>query len=198
MNREEVPATMLRMGGLRMTRPTSISILKIILCRKNTQLTWRVSEEADLPLTILAVLASLGPIPGRVQPALKHTMSKLAVVPTRTRPGPPVLRTDSAGIVVATRVTATSLLARVGKWAVGPVVAAAAGALTDLELVHPELVRRVGVRVGVEPIVARVPVAGEELLDESGGIGVEEARGGIGVGGGAAGEELPWWDVEVL
>lgn len=103
---------------------------------------------------------------------------------------------------MAARVPPASLLSGVGERAVSPVVAAAAGAPADLELKHAEVVGG----VGIDLVVIRAGVAGEEFADE-GLVSGGEARGsavscGVHVRrgkflGAAAGEELPRWDVSV-
>lgn len=172
-----------------------------MICRRlnwqNPELTWRVCEEAHLPLALLPVFASLGSVPGRVEPTLEHSVSELAAVAAAARPTA-VVRAHGARIVVAARIPAAGLLAWVGEGAVGPVVAAAAGAAADLELEHAEVVGRVSVIfIGV----VSCGVVGEELAEEGlvgGGEegGVHLRRGGGEVLGlGAAGEELSGWDV---
>lgn len=146
-------------------------------------------KEANFSLAVFPIFACLCSVPCRVEPALKNAVSELAAVATAT-PSTAILRAHRPGVVVPPRVAATGLFARVGKGAVGPVVAPAAGAPSDLELVHPEVVggvRVVGVRVGV--------VVGEELVQD--GLVGEQVAGAVVCGGdGAAGEELPRWDVD--
>jgi hypothetical protein len=103
-----------------------------------------VSEETNLSLTILAIFASLGSITRRVQPTLKNTMRKLTILSTAT-PSTLKLRANSSRVVKPTRVSPTSLFARMSKGAVGPVMATAARAATNFELIHAEMVRRVGI-----------------------------------------------------
>lgn len=165
--------------------------------RQHTELTRRVSKEADLSLTVLAVLACLGPVPGRVKPALKHSMSELTGITAATTTTA-IRRTDRAGVVMLPGISPASLLSRMSKRTVGPVMAAATSTPTNLELVHPEMVRRVRVRI----VVVVVAVIGQELLQE-GLVGRRETRRvGEHVSGGTvlpvtAEEELPRWDVNV-
>lgn len=155
-----------------------------------------MSKEADLSLTVLAVLACLGPVPGRVKPALKHSMSELTGIPAATT-STAIRRTDRAGVVMLPGISPASLLSRMSKRTVGPVMAAATSTPTNLELVHPEMVGRVRVR-----IVVVVAVIGQELLQE-GLVGRRETRQvGVHVSGGTvlpvtAEEKLPRWDVNV-
>ena len=132
---------------------TTFSLLRVFKRWEDTKLTRRVSKEANLALTILAILACLSPVPSRMQPALKHTMCECTLIALRAAPSSAVLGAHSPRVVVLSWVPSPSLLPGMRKRAVGPVVAAAAGALTNLELVHPKLVRRVGVGVCVEPII---------------------------------------------
>lgn len=109
-----------------------------------------MGEEANLPPAIRAVLAGLRVVPGRVEPDLEHPVCELAAVPAAAAAASaPELGAHVAGVVVPTRVAAAGLLAGVGEGAVGPVVAPAAGAPPDLELVHPKVVGGVGVDVAV-------------------------------------------------
>lgn len=152
-------------------------------------------KEAHFSLTLLPILACFGSVPCRVQPALKHAVSELAAI-APAAPAAAVLRTHRAGIVIPPRVAAPCLFARMCERAVGPVVAAAASAPTDLELVHPEVVGGVGVigfivvGVGVYRVVVR-----EEFLED--GVVGKHVGGAVVCGGDTAGEEFPWWDVNV-
>lgn len=144
---------------------------------------------------MLAVFACLGSVPCRMQPALENTVRKLTAVAAAT-PAAAVVGAYCAGVVIAAGITAPGLFAGMGERAVGPVVAAAAGAAADLELEHAEVVGRVGV------VVIVVSVVGEELAEE-GLVGSREAWRVVHVGGGryvlvscrAAGEELSRWNV---
>lgn len=135
------------------------------LRRQEAKLARGVGEEANLALAIAAVLTGLGAVPGRVEPALKHPVGELAVVAAAAHAAAPELGAHGAGVVVPPGVPPAGLLAGVGERAVGPVVAAAAGAPADLELVHPEVVRRVGV-VGVGVGVVAGVVVREVFLHE--------------------------------
>lgn len=153
-------------------------------------------KEAHFSLTLLPILACFGSIPRRVQPALKHAVSELAAI-TTAAPAAAVLRTHSPGVVIPPRVPAPGLLARMCERTVGPVVAAAASAPTDLEFVHPEVVGGVRVigfivvgGVGVCRVVVR-----EEFLED--GVVGEHVGGAVVCGGDTAGEEFPWWDVNL-
>lgn len=130
-----------------------------------------MSEETNLPLTILPILTSLRTVTGRVKPAFEDAVSELTVVAAGAGTGAAVLGADGAGVMKPARVAATGLLAGVGEGAVGPVVAAAASAAADLELVDTEVVGgvRVGVRVGVG-----VGVVEREEFVESGDVFGEE------------------------
>lgn len=177
-----------------------------MICRRlnwqNPELMWRVCEKAHLSLALLPVFASLGSVPGRVEPTLEHSVRELAAVAAAARPTA-VVRAHGARIVVAARIPAAGLLAWVGEGAVGPVVAAAAGAAADFELEHTEVVGGVGVgRVSVVFIgVVSCGVVGEELAEEglvgggeAGGVHIRRGGGEV-LGLGAAGEELSGWDV---
>ena len=88
---------------------------------QHPQLLRRVGEEADAAVTGEPVLAWLGPVTRRVEPALKNTMSKLAGVAF----GAAALAEVGAGrtrVVVLPRVAAAGLLARMSIWALGPVM----------------------------------------------------------------------------
>lgn len=126
---------------------------------------------------MLAVFACLGSVPCRMQPALENTVRKLTAVAAAT-PAAAVVGAYCAGVVIAAGITAPGLFAGMGERAVGPVVAAAAGAAADLELEHAEVVGRVGVVV-----VIVVSVVGEELAEE-GLVGSREAWRVVHVGGG--------------
>lgn len=52
----------------------ALFLVAIFIGMQNPELARGVSKEANFSLAILAILASLGPIPRRVQPALKHPM----------------------------------------------------------------------------------------------------------------------------
>ncbi|GER53306.1 hypothetical protein STAS_30820 [Striga asiatica] len=125
----------------------------------------------------------------RVEPALEDAVGELAGVGAWAGALAEV-GADGAGVAEAAGVAAAGLLAGVGEGAVGPVVAAAAAALADLELEHTEVVRRVGVIVRVVGVGAGAG-GGEELGEGGGG------------GGGAVGvvvvvvAELAGRDVEV-
>lgn len=127
--------------------------------RENPQLARSVSEEADLSLTVLPIFTSLGSVPRWVKPTLKHPVCELAGVAAAT-PAAPVLGADGAGVVESPGVAAAGLLAGVSEGAVGPVVAAAASAPPDLELVHAEVVGGVGIRV----VVVGVHIVGQEFV----------------------------------
>lgn len=160
-----------------------------------------MSKETNLALTVLPIFAGLRPVPGRVQPALEHTVSELTAIASAA-PAAAILRAHLPGVVEPPGVTAAGLFSRVSERTVGPIVAAAAGAAAYLELVHAEVVG--GVRVGVIRVVVSIVVVGQELLQERLiGSGGGEARG-VGVihlgflARKAAAEELSWWDVNVL
>lgn len=172
----------------------------VVLGRQDPKLTRRVGKETHLPLAILPVLAGLGPIPGRMKPALENPVRELTLIPFSTRASP-VLGTHRPGVMILPRITSPRLLARMSEGAVGPVVAPAASTPPHLELEHSKLIRRVGVGIEVESVVG-VPVEGEELLHERGGVrggavGVEVGVRGDGSGG-AAGEELAGRDIEIV
>lgn len=75
---------------------------------------------------------------------LKNPMCELAIISLATV-SPTEVRADSARVVVAAGISAAGLLAGMGKGAVSPVVAPAASASPDLELVDAEVVGGVGV-----------------------------------------------------
>lgn len=73
-------------------------------------------------------------------------------------------------------------------------MAPAAGAAPDLELKHPKVVR--GVRVaGVIGGVCGF-IVGEIFVCEGSLVG-KHVSGAVVDGGDTAGEELPWWDINV-
>ena len=148
-----------------------------------------MSKEAYLSLAILTVLASFSTVPGRVQPALKHTVSKLTVITAATT-ATAILRTNSTRVVVASGVTPASFLARVSKWTVGPVMAPAASAAPDLEFVHSKMIG--GVRVNIVIRINKV-VTGKKLLHKS----LVRVQIATIMGSGMLSEELPGWDVRV-
>ena len=150
-----------------------------------------VREKAHFPLAVLSIFACFGSVPCRVEPAFKDAVCKLAAVTTAARAAP-VFWTDRSRVVIPTWVATAGLFAGVGKRAVSPVMAPAASATADLELIHPEVVGRVRVVAVRARIVSRV-VAREEFLKK--GV-VGEHFTGVD-GGGSTGEELPWWNVNI-
>ena len=175
--------------------------MRVQIQGQNPQLARRVREETHLPLAALAVFACLGSVPSRVQPALENPVRELARIAAAAHTVAAILWANGAGVVVPPRVAAARLLARVGKRAVGPVVAAAARAAADLELVHAEVVggvRVVGVFIvgRVCQLVLREVLVEERLVGEHVGDGGSTVVCGCGDGS-SAGEELPWWDVNV-
>lgn len=161
---------------------------------EDAELARGVGEEADLALAVLAVLAGLGAVAGGVEPALEDAVGELAGVAAGAAAAT-VVGADGAGVVVAAGVAAAGLLARVGEGAVGPVMAAAARAPPDLELVHAEVVGGVGVVAGVGVGVAGAGVVVGEVFLEEGLVG--QHVGGRGEVLAVAGEELPRWDFYV-
>jgi len=155
---------------------------------QNPEFSRGVSEKANLSLAIFPILASLSSIPRRVQPALKNPVRELTCIAAATLPAA-VLRAHRPGVMKPARVTAASLLAGVSKRAVGPVMAAAASAAANLELVHAEFVG--GIRVS--EVIRVVGVHVGEVFVEEGLVGKNVGGGG----GSAAAEELPWGDVNV-
>lgn len=169
--------------------------------RQNSQLARSVSEEAHLSLAILAIFTSLSSVPCRVKPTLEDAVRELAAI-TAAAPPAAILGADSTGVVIPAGVSAASFLTGVSEGAVGPVMAAAAGASAYLELVHAEVIRGieirvVGVGVGVE-VVAGEKLAKESLVGRGKAGGVGEHVGVVdgGGGGGTASEELAGRDVE--
>jgi hypothetical protein len=168
--------------------------------RKNAELARGVSEETHLALAVLPVFAGLGSVPGWVEPTLEHAVGELAAIATAA-PAAAVLRANLAGVMESPGVTPAGLLTRVGERAVGPVVAAAAGAVADLELVHAKVVG--GIRVGhiigiIIVVVVDAGVVRQELLQESlFGSGARVIHVGF-LGGKSAAEELSRWDVYAL
>ena len=108
-----------------------------------------MSEKANLSLTILTIFASFSFIPCRVKPTFKDTMCILTAISSSARAGPAKLRANGAGVVVLPGVPPAGLFARMSEGAVGSVVAPAPVAPPDFELEQPEVLRRVGVVVGV-------------------------------------------------
>lgn len=104
------------------------------------------------------------------------------------------LWTDCCRVMKPARVPTAGLLAGMYKWTVCPVMAPAASTAPDLELKHAELIGGVGV-AGV--IVGGVggAIVGKVLVPE--GVIGKHVAGDVVDGGGAAGEELPWWDWDV-
>lgn len=158
-----------------------------------------MSKEAYLPLAILSILASFRPIPGRMQPALKNAMSEFTVIATAA-PAASILRTNGTGVVVPSGVTSASFLARVSKRAVSPVMAPAAGAPPDLELIHAEMITGVGVSIVI--IGIQKAVIGKKLLQKGLVGGGEPRRVGVHICGGFLGstesEELPGRNINVF
>lgn len=122
---------------------------------EEAELGGRVGEEADAAATGKPVLARLGPVPRRVEPALENAVSELAGVAAATRALAEV-RAGGAGVVVAAGVAAAGLLAGVRERALRPVVGPATRAPPDLELEHAEVVARVRVGDGVRVVGDRV------------------------------------------
>lgn len=125
-----------------------------------------MSEEANLTLTVLPILARLGTVPGRVEPTLEDPVCKLAVIPAGASDAASVVGADGGAVAEAAGVTPASLLTGVGEGAVGPVVAAAASATTDFEIVDPEVVSSIRIvrRVVIinKLIVITVIIVGED------------------------------------
>jgi hypothetical protein len=130
--------------------------------REHPQLVRGVREEADAAAAGRAVLAGLGAVARRVEPALEDAVREVAGV---AAPAPALaeVRAGGARVVVPARVAPPRLLPRVREGALGPVVAARAGAPPDLELVHAELVAAVAVHArghGRRLLVVRLGGAG--------------------------------------
>lgn len=104
---------------------------------------------------MLTVFTSFRTVPTRVEPTLENTVSKAAFVATATITAVAAkLRAYFAGVVKPARVTTTSLFARMRERTVGPIVATAARAPSDLEFVHTKMVSGVRIfRVRVVTIV---------------------------------------------
>lgn len=98
-----------------------------------------MSEETDLSLAILTVLASLGSVPSRVKPTLENAVCELAIVSAATTSAAEI-GADGAGIVEAPGISTASFFAGMSEGTVGPVVGAAARTAADLELVDSEMV----------------------------------------------------------
>lgn len=99
---------------------------------------------------MLTVFTSFRTVTTRMQPTLENAVRETAHITTATIATVAKLGTNFARVVIPARVTATSLFAGMSERTVGPVVATATRAPSDLELVHPEMVagvRIVGVRV---------------------------------------------------
>ncbi|KAL4271805.1 hypothetical protein GQ457_13G006340 [Hibiscus cannabinus] len=74
---------------------------------QETKLKWRVSEEANFTLAVLANFASLGSLTCRVKPALENPVSELDVVPSRASTVATEVGTDDGGIAVPFWVSTT-------------------------------------------------------------------------------------------
>lgn len=156
-----------------------------------------MSEKTDLSLAILPVFACFCPIARRVQPTLKNTMSKLTVIATATVAAAK-FSANSSRIVIPSRIPPPGLFARMSKRAIGPVMAAAASALPDLELKHSEVIRRVRISIIIINVVVR-----QEFL-EKGFFSFGRIHKHVtaikmhGPGGGStAAEKLSWWDLNL-
>ena len=121
---------------------------------KNSQLTWIMSKETNLPLTMLTVFTSFRTVTTRMKPTLENPVSETAFITTATITVTAKLRAYFSGVVKPARVTATSLFTGMRERTVGPVMATATRAPSDLEFVHPEMVSSVRIlRVRVVTIV---------------------------------------------
>ena len=99
---------------------------------------------------MLTVFTSLRTVTTRMEPTLENAVREAALVTTATITTVAKLRADFTRVVIPARVTATGFFAGVRERTVGPVVATATSAPSDLEFVHSEMVsgvRIVGVRV---------------------------------------------------
>lgn len=88
---------------------------------KDPKLFGRVGEETDPAVTGEPVLAGLGAVAGRVEPALENAVSELAGVALGAVTFAEI-RAGRTRIVVLPRVPTTGLLARVGVRALSPVM----------------------------------------------------------------------------
>lgn len=105
-----------------------------------------MSEETYFSLTVLTVFARFRTVTTRVEPTLENAVREAAQLTAATIAAAVAkLGTDFAGVVIPARVAATSLFAGMSERTVGPVVATATRAPSDLEFVHPE--RVAGVRI---------------------------------------------------
>ncbi|CAN1851258.1 hypothetical protein LINPERHAP1_LOCUS40144, partial [Linum perenne] len=120
-----------------------------LLRRKEAELAWGVSEEADLPLTRLPIFTSLRPVPRRMQPALKNTMSELTVIASPASAAASELGANRTRVVKLHRVTAARLLPRVSKRTVRPVMAPTPSTPPHFKIIHPELIGRVRISIAV-------------------------------------------------
>nr|XP_010915082.2 DEAD-box ATP-dependent RNA helicase 39 isoform X2 [Elaeis guineensis] len=120
-----------------------------------------------------------------MEPALEHPMRELAgVAPLAV--ALPKVRAGGTGVMVLPWIPPASLLARVGVGAFSPVVGTPPCAPPHLELVHPELVARVGVNrcvrqvrlVGILPRCVRL-VAGEVALQRGQRRLAQRVRGAV-------------------
>jgi len=109
--------------------------------RRAPQLALVVSEEAHQPVALGSVRAHLRAVPRGVEPALKDPVSILARVAALARPFP-VVRTRHRRVVVLPWVSPSSLLSRVSKRALRPVVRTCPGTRLHLEVVHAKVVAR--------------------------------------------------------
>mmetsp|Transcript_11572 Transcript_11572/g.32476 ORF Transcript_11572/g.32476 Transcript_11572/m.32476 type:complete len:275 (-) Transcript_11572:193-1017(-) len=109
--------------------------------RRAPQLALVVSEEAHQPVALGSVRAHLRAVPRGVEPALKDPVSILARVAALARPFP-VVRTRHRRVVVLPWVSPSSLLSRVSKRALRPVVRTCPRTGLHLEVVHAKVVAR--------------------------------------------------------
>lgn len=160
--------------------------------RQNTKLTRSVSEEAYLSLAILAIFARLCSVPGWVKPTFKHAVCKLAAITSATTSAAAILRANGTGILMSARISPASLFSGVSEGTVGPVVATAASAWPDFELVHPEMIRRIRISIGIMIVAVDAIVEREEFLQKGflgGGVGIHIGGGSGGILMSTASEE---------
>ena len=116
-----------------------------------------MGEEAHAPEAVGPVLARLGSVPGRVEPALEHAVRVLARVALPTVSLAKVGATRTR-IVVLPRVTPAGLFTGMGVRTVSPVVRPASCTHPDLELVHAKVIARVRVNRVVGLVGVRIRI----------------------------------------
>lgn len=136
-----------------------------------------MSEEADSAAAAEAVLARLGPVTTRVEPALKDAMGELTGI-SFLAVSFSELGAGGAGVVVLPGISSAGLLPGVSEGALRPVMRSPARATPHLELEHAEMIAGEGVdgvRRRVRLIAQRVRLSGEKVVRRE--ITVERGEG---------------------